>query len=62
MTEDLVTKFVEDSRKEKGNRVSATLRKEEGDAGFCLKVRGGKKAVDAFVKAMNEIDLGEHQQ
>jgi hypothetical protein len=59
--EDILTKFVEGSRKEKGKRVKLSMRKTQGSAGFCVRASGGKKAISALEKALSDIDLSEHQ-
>jgi hypothetical protein len=61
MAEDPVSQFVEDSHKEKGQRTKLVMKKELGGAGFCVRASGGKKAMDALAKTLNEIDLSEHQ-
>jgi hypothetical protein len=58
---DPISAFVEEGRKEKGERVCLKMSKSVGGAGFCLKCKGGKKAVDKLAKIMNSIDLEAHK-
>jgi hypothetical protein len=50
---DPLSEFVHEGRKET-ERASVVMRKESGDSGFCLKAKGGKKAIDKLVKILNE--------
>lgn len=58
---DPLSAFVEEGRKEKGERVCLKMSKSVNGAGFCLKCKGGKKAVAKLAEIMNGIDLGKHQ-
>lgn len=57
---DPLQDFVEESHKEK-ERASLQMKKVVGGAGFCLRAKGGKKAIDKLAEIMNKIDLTEHQ-
>ena len=50
---DPLFRFVQDSHTET-ERASVVMKKESGDAGFCLKAKGGKKAIDRLIKTLNE--------
>jgi len=53
MTSNPISDFIHNSRKEK-ERASVDLRKEVGDTGFHLKAKGGKRAIDELIRALNE--------
>jgi hypothetical protein len=57
MKTDLISKFVDDSRQEKGERVELNMRKEVNGAGFCIRGKGGQKAIDALRKALDRLEL-----
>lgn len=59
---DPLSAFVEEGRKEKGERAYLKMAKSVDGAGFCLKCKGGKKAVDKLGKIMNGIDLEAHSE
>jgi hypothetical protein len=52
MTEPF-SEFVRNGRKE-SQRASIVMKKESGDSGFCLRAKGGKKAIDELVRTLNE--------
>lgn len=62
MTGDLLTNFVSESRRDKGARETLLMKKVQGTAGFCIRAKGGSKAIKELVAAMNQIDLSEHRQ
>ena len=53
MTSDPLQDFVRNGHQEK-ERASVDLKKEVGDAGFHLHAKGGKRAIDGLIKALNE--------
>ena len=53
ISSDPFSDFVHESRKET-ERASIIMNKESVDSGFCLKAKGGKKAIDRLVKILNE--------
>jgi hypothetical protein len=50
---DCISEFVYEGRKE-SERAEVVFRKEFGDSGFCLKAKGGKKAVEKLINILNE--------
>jgi len=55
---DLITNFVEQSHNEQGQRTELRMRKEIAGAGFCIRAKGGKVAIQKLAEALNAIDLG----
>ena len=58
---DAISDFVEQSHTEQGQRTESRMRKEMGGAGFCIRAKGGKGAIEKLAEALNAIDLEEHQ-
>ena len=57
MTEDILTQFVADSHAEPGPRSELFIKKEKDGAGFCVRAKGGKKAIAELEKLLGDIDL-----
>ena len=57
MAEDILTQFVKDSHAEPGPRSELFMKKEKDGAGFCVRAKGGKKAIAELEKLLGEIDL-----
>lgn len=58
---DPLSDFVEESRSE-GPRSELSMRKEKDGAGFCVRAKGGQKAIAKLEKVLGEIDLGVGQE
>ena len=58
---DPLQEFVDSSHKEKGERVKLSMKKSQGNAGFCLKSSGSPEAMKRLAEIMNNIDLSKHQ-
>ncbi len=59
---DPLSEFVSASRKEKGERTELKMQKIQGDAGFCIKAKGGQKAIRKLAEIMSGVDLSESLQ
>ena len=57
MAEDILTQFVKDSRAEPGPRSELFIKKEKDGAGFCIRAKGGQKAIAKLEKLLGDIDL-----
>ena len=58
---DPLSDFVEESHSEEGARSELSMRKVKDGAGFCIRAKGGQKAIAALEKILGDIDLSEHQ-
>ena len=56
---DAISDFVEQSHTEQGQRTELRMRKEMDGAGFCIRAKGGKEAIEQLAEALNAIDLWE---
>lgn len=54
--EDILERFVRDSRSEPGPRTSLSISVVAEGAGYKLKARGGKKAMARLIKALGALD------
>ena len=54
-----IANFVEQSHNEQGPRAELRMRKEIGSAGFYIRAKGGKVAIQKLAEALNAIDLEE---
>ncbi len=61
MAGDILTNFVAESHVEKGPRSELKMRKEKDGAGFCIKAKGGRKAIAELEKLLGDIDLAGEQ-
>lgn len=59
MAEDIITQFVADSHAETGPRAELSMRKEKDGAGFCIRAKGGRKAIAALENALNGVNLSQ---
>lgn len=62
MTGDILTNYVVESHAENGPRSELKMRKERGGAGFCIKAKGGRKAIAKLEKLLGDIDLAGEQE
>lgn len=62
MAEDILTQFVKDSHAEPGPRSELFIKKEKDGAGFCVRAKGGKKAIAELEKLLGDVDLGAGQE
>jgi len=54
---DIISDFVAESHAEPGPRSELSMRKEKDGAGFCVRAKGGRKAIARLEKMLGEIDL-----
>ena len=54
MAKDPLSKFVQASRTEK-DRISVSIEVDDGDMGFVLTTKGGRKATEALIKRLTEV-------
>lgn len=62
MADDVISQFVKDSHAEPGPRSELFIKKEKDGAGFCVRAKGGKKAIAKLEKLLGDVDLGAGQE